>query len=789
MAKLNATLSPPLSTWKTTNYCSWNGVLCDITNRVIAISIPFYSISGTLPPDLNQLSQLNRLYLPGNSFSGPIPSLPNLTLLQQINISRNNFSSISPDFFQQLPNLEQFDISYNPYLAPWKLPVEINPHNYLTSFRATNANLIGTLLGFPESFLILLSIQLSHNNLTGSLPNSLGNSLLQILYLNSNKLSGKIDVLSSMIGISQIWLNGNEFMGTIPDVSKCVNLFDLQLRDNLFTGLVPPSLKSVSNISLQNNMLQGPKPTYNNEGVNNNYCLPDPGPCDPQVTALLEVAGDLGYPAQLASSWKGNDACQNWKFITCNVDGNVSSIVFSKQQFSGTISPAFANLTYLRNLYLNDNTLTGEIPEILTALPHLQVIDVSNNNLTGFISRFPPNVKFMHEGNPLLGLNSVTFKDPPSSVAHSNRKKKLLLATVLSVGALIALIVVIVYFKGKLRSRKKTKIQVYVEEFLNNHKFISPKRYSYSDVKKMTNMFKQKLGQGGFGSVYKGSLSNGNLVAVKVLSESKGNGEDFINEVVSIGSTSHVNVVSLVGFCCEGHQRALIYEFMSNGSLEKFIYDQDSTSFRQLGWEKLHQIAIGIARGLEYLHSGCNTRILHFDIKPNNILLDQDFCPKISDFGLAKIFPQKRSVITMSHMRGTPGYIAPEVFSRNFGGVSHKSDVYSYGMMILEIVGGRKNIEVGVDDTSEIYFPHWIYKRVESHEHQLGLHVIVNDEENETARKMIIVGLWCIQINPSSRPTISKVLEMLENDVVLLEIPPKPYWYSPSRSVSSSSAM
>ncbi|KAI3717524.1 hypothetical protein L1987_69200 [Smallanthus sonchifolius] len=323
--------------------------------------------------------------------------------------------------------------------------------------------------------------------------------------------------------------------------------------------------------------------------------------------------------------------------------------------------------------------------------------------------------------------------------------------------------------------------------FLKNHEFLAPKRCTYPQVVKMTNSFKVKLGQGGFGTVYKGVLGNQNLVAVKVLSGIKGDGEDFINEVASVGRTSHVNIVSLMGFCLEGRQRALIYEFMPNGSLERFIYSRGSSCSSQLGWKMLYRIAIGIARGLEYLYQGCSTRILHFDIKPHNILLGNDFCPKISDFGIAKLFREKESKIFLSHMRGTPGYIAPELFSRNFGEVSHKSDVYSYGMMILEMVGGRKNIEIGVDHTHEIYFPHWIYKKVELHEEQLGLHGIVSDEENGIARKMIIVGLWCIQTNPLSRPTITKVLEMLEGDFASLEIPPKPYISSPSRCVGSPS--
>ncbi|XP_048318202.2 LEAF RUST 10 DISEASE-RESISTANCE LOCUS RECEPTOR-LIKE PROTEIN KINASE-like 2.4 [Ziziphus jujuba] len=195
----------------------------------------------------------------------------------------------------------------------------------------------------------------------------------------------------------------------------------------------------------------------------------------------------------------------------------------------------------------------------------------------------------------------------------------------------------------------------------------------------MTNSFKEKLGQGGYGDVYKGKLRDDSLVVVKVLNDSKGNGEEFINEVASISRTSHVNIVSLLGFCFEGRKRALIYQFMPNGSLEKFIFNNNHS----LGWDTVFQISLGIARGLEYLHRGCKTRILHFDIKPHNILLDEHSSPKISDFGLAGVCNRKESTISMLDARGTIGYIAPEVFCREFGGVSHKSDVYSYGMLVL----------------------------------------------------------------------------------------------------------
>ncbi|XP_012484276.1 LEAF RUST 10 DISEASE-RESISTANCE LOCUS RECEPTOR-LIKE PROTEIN KINASE-like 2.1 [Gossypium raimondii] len=330
---------------------------------------------------------------------------------------------------------------------------------------------------------------------------------------------------------------------------------------------------------------------------------------------------------------------------------------------------------------------------------------------------------------------------------------------------------------------KFTKSDTNIEAFIRNNGTLSPKRYSYSDVKKITKSFKEKLGKGGYGTVYKGKLLDGHLVAVKLLNTTKGNGEEFINEVASISRTSHVNIVSLLGFCSEGRKRALIYEFMPNGSLELFIHKKDIMNDRpHLSSEELFKIAIGIARGLEYLHRGCNTRILHFDIKPHNILLDENFLPKIADFGLSKLCTTKDSIVSMLEARGTIGYIAPEVFCRNVGGVSHKSDVYSYGMMILEMVGGRKNIDVGVSRNSEVYFPHWIYGYVVQDNIEPQLLDLRTRDETKIARKMILVGLWCIQMNPLDRPSMSKVIEMLEGSLEVLQIPPKPYMSSPSRS-------
>ncbi|CAO2185550.1 unnamed protein product [Urochloa humidicola] len=307
------------------------------------------------------------------------------------------------------------------------------------------------------------------------------------------------------------------------------------------------------------------------------------------------------------------------------------------------------------------------------------------------------------------------------------------------------------------------------EALIVSYGSLAPKRYKYTEVVNITSSLNNKLGEGGYGTVFKGKLHDGRLVAVKFLHECKGNGEEFVNEVMSIGRTSHVNIVSLFGFCLERTKRALIYEYMPNGSLDQYIYSENPKE--TLGWQKLYTIAIGIARGLEYLHHSCNTRIVHFDIKPQNILLDQDFCPKIADFGLAKLCHTKESKVSMTGARGTIGFIAPEVHSRTFGVVSTKSDVYSYGMMLLEMVGGRKNVKALAQKSSEKYFPHWIYDHFANND---GLQACeVTSEVEEIAKKMTLIGFWCIQVLPMHRPTITKVLEMFERGLDSLSMPPK----------------
>ncbi|KAG9444330.1 hypothetical protein H6P81_015670 [Aristolochia fimbriata] len=292
--------------------------------------------------------------------------------------------------------------------------------------------------------------------------------------------------------------------------------------------------------------------------------------------------------------------------------------------------------------------------------------------------------------------------------------------------------------------------------------------FKYAEVKKMTGSFGSLLGRGGFGTVYKGELPDGRPVAVKVVRFCSARAEEeFVSEVTIIKRTRHPNIVKLLGYSLEGSNGALVYEFAPNGPLDKYIHGHSDDPSK---FETLLRIATGVARGLEYLHSGFNIPIVHFDIKPSNILLDESFVPKIGDFGLATPWDLKKSSST-SRVRGTKGYVAPELLHGKF---SNKLDVYSYGVMLLEMVVRKKPIDTGAENISGKYLLEWVYGNA-SREAETGLGRIAGFAEEEGARKLILVGLWCVQAMPVDRPSMSKVLEMLEGETGDLKMPPNPF--------------
>ncbi|XP_006664915.1 G-type lectin S-receptor-like serine/threonine-protein kinase At2g19130 [Oryza brachyantha] len=294
--------------------------------------------------------------------------------------------------------------------------------------------------------------------------------------------------------------------------------------------------------------------------------------------------------------------------------------------------------------------------------------------------------------------------------------------------------------------------------------------FRYADLGQATRKFSEKLGGGGFGSVFKGVLSDLTAIAVKRLDGARQGEKQFRAEVGSLGLIQHINLVKLIGFCCEGDNRLLVYEHMSNGSLDVHLFQ---SSANVLNWNTRYQIVVGVARGLSYLHQSCRECIIHCDIKPENILLDESFVPKIADFGLAAVVGRDFSRV-LTTFRGTIGYLAPEWISGV--AVTPKVDVYSFGMVLLEIISGCRNSpnsEIS-NNSCVTYFPVQAISKLHEGDVQTLVDPRLNGDFNlEEVERVCRVACWCIQENDIDRPTMGEVVRVLDG-VQELDLPPMP---------------
>ncbi|PON53673.1 S-receptor-like serine/threonine-protein kinase [Trema orientale] len=312
-----------------------------------------------------------------------------------------------------------------------------------------------------------------------------------------------------------------------------------------------------------------------------------------------------------------------------------------------------------------------------------------------------------------------------------------------------------------------------------------PKRFSYAELKAATSDFSHLIGKGAFGDVYKGELTDHRVVAVKCLKNVAGGEPDFWAEVTIIARMHHLNLVRLWGYCAEKGQRILVYEYVPNGSLDKYLFPSGRVgSFRAeeekpvLDWGVRYRIALGVARAIAYLHEECLEWVLHCDIKPENILLGDDFCPKISDFGLSKL-RKKEAMVSLSKIRGTRGYMAPEWVKSDT--ITAKADVYSFGMVLLELVSGVRNnqIQGSLMESENWYFPGWAFDKVYK---EVNVEDILDRQIKQSydsrahfdmVNRMVQTAMWCLQSRPEMRPSMGKVAKMLEGTVEITE-PNKP---------------
>ncbi|KAJ4953820.1 hypothetical protein NE237_030652 [Protea cynaroides] len=415
---------------------------------------------------------------------------------------------------------------------------------------------------------------------------------------------------------------------------------------------------------------------------------------------------------------------------------------FSKSDLSGCKNACLSNCSCLA-LFFDDSAGQCFLFDQIGSLQQ------SSQGSTGYISY----VKVPRDGNQ--GQKSGGKGSSSSSQKYLPIIMVIAIATVLAISGILYL--GFQYYKKKKSVPESPKDSSEEDMFLENLSG-APIRFNYNDLQTATNNFSVKLGQGGFGSVYQGMLPDGARLAVKKL-EGVGQGKkEFRAEVSIIGSIHHIHLVRLKGFCAEGTHRLLAYEYMAKGSLDRWIFPKNRED-HMLDWERRFSIAVGMAKGLAYLHEDCDVKIIHCDIKPENVLLDDNYSARVSDFGLAKLMTREQSHV-FTTLRGTRGYLAPEWIT-NYA-ISEKSDVYSFGMVLLEIIGGRKNFDP--EDTSEkAHFPSYAFKMMEEGRIKEILDSKLNtQEDDERVITAIKVALWCIQEDMYLRPSMTKVVQMLE---------------------------
>ncbi|KAK6918949.1 PAN/Apple domain [Dillenia turbinata] len=460
-----------------------------------------------------------------------------------------------------------------------------------------------------------------------------------------------------------------------------------------------------------------------------------------------------GFVEKSPNDWGLNDyssGCERRTPLTCENNASSNGAKDKFLVFSSTVLPenphemssetdAACKLACLNNCSCNAYAYSGGNCSIWTeGLLNLQQADDGDSS-----------------------AHTIFIRLAASELPSKSNGKKIVIGVV--VGSVAVILLLGLVFLEIRRRRRGSVVNAKIVEG-------SLMAFSHKDLQIVTKNFSEKLGGGGFGSVFKGTLPDSTVIAVKKLESISQGEKQFRTEVSTIGTVQHVNLVRLRGFCSEGTEKLLVYDYMPNGSLDTHLFHGKEGS-NVLDWKTRFQIALGIARGLAYLHEKCRDCIIHCDIKPENILLDANFCPKVADFGLAKLVGRDFSRV-LTTMRGTRGYLAPEWISGV--AITAKADVYSYGMMLFELISGRRNTEQS-EDGKVRFFPTWAASKLDTGEDIFTIldSKLEGNADVEEVRKIYGVACWCIQDDEIHRPTMSQVVQILEG---LLEMnkPPTP---------------
>ncbi|KAJ7963102.1 putative Protein kinase [Quillaja saponaria] len=473
------------------------------------------------------------------------------------------------------------------------------------------------------------------------------------------------------------------------------------------------------------------------------------------VDAILEIKDTYGISR---IDWQGDPCLPSflmWSGLNCRNDNGarIISVVLSSSKLTGEISSSFSRLTELESLDLSFNDFTGQVPEFLGELTKLKMLNLTGNKMQGPV----PNLLIEKSKNGSLILKLDENPELCLMGSCKGKRKKVDIIAVASSVTVLVLIILLVLAIIWTHKRSKKGENVYKYSGGRPLKF-KCQSFKYSEIVKITNNFSSLIGEGGFGKVYHGTLKDDFQVAVKLLSSSSRQGsKEFQNEVKSLLRAHHKNLLSLIGYCIEGHNMALVYEYMENGNLEQHLsFDCNNV----LTWIRRLQVAIDAARGLDYLHNGCRPSIIHRDIKTSNILLDKNFQAKISDFGLSKAFETESCTHVSTDPKGTFGYFDPQYY--NTKKLNRESDIYSFGIVLLEMITGRKAIirDLG---PAPIHIIQWVslnFGRMD-----IGRIVdprIQGSYNISSAGKAIEIAMACVHSTAIQRPNASLVYSELK---------------------------
>ncbi|KAK7342810.1 hypothetical protein VNO80_25766 [Phaseolus coccineus] len=767
-------------------------------------------LEGPLPSNLGNLSNLKRLLLSANNFTGTIPeTFGELKNLTDFRIDGSSLSGPIPSFIGNWTKLERLDLQGTNMEGP--IPSNISQLKLLTELRITdlkgppmnfpdleelknmerlelrNCFITGTIPDYIAQMSNLDTLDLSFNMLTGRVPDFIQNlSKLDYLFLTNNSLSGEIQdwILSFKQNID---LSYNNF--TKSSASSCqlsaVNLASSHSSSSVVT--------TASTFCLKRNLPCAGQPQYKSLFINcggnegefegNNYVgdlhrdgisnfdLRNEGQWAYSSTGVFMGNNHADYIAENAFSLNisGPEYYQNarlspmslYYYGLCMPNGNYkvklhfAEIMYSDDQTYSSLGRRIFDVSVQGFRYLQDFNIVEEAGGVGKGITREFDVDVHDGTLEIHLywaGKGTTSIPDRGVYGPLISAIEMipNFENPSKGLSAG------VIAGIVAASCGFVILILVVLWKMGLLCRKDTTDR----ELLD----MKTGYYSLRQIKAATNNFDpaNKIGEGGFGPVYKGVLSDSDVIAVKQLSaKSKQGNREFVNEIGMISALQHPNLVKLYGCCIEGNQLLLIYEYMENNSLARALFGEEEQKLH-LDWPTRMKICVGIARGLAYLHEESRLKIVHRDIKATNVLLDRDLNAKISDFGLAKLDEEENTHIS-TRIAGTIGYMAPEYAMRGY--LTDKADVYSFGVVALEIVSGKSNTKYRPKEEF-VYLLDWAYvlqeqgNLLELMDPSLG-----SKYSQEEAMRMLSLALLCTNPSPTLRPTMSSVVSMLEGKI------------------------